>query len=54
MDKIIKSGGLTTLVFVILQLTGVTAFSWWWILVTLFLPPVAWAFGLCWLIVQII
>lgn len=54
MDKIIKSGTFTTLVFIILQITGVTALSWWWILVTFFASPVAWAFGLAWLIAQII
>lgn len=44
----------TTLLFIILQCLGLTAFSWWWILATLFIPPVAWIVGIVWLISQVV
>lgn len=44
------SGFWTTVLFIILQITGITAFSWWWVLVTLFAPPIAWVAGIVWLI----
>lgn len=48
------SGFWTTVLFVVLQLTGVTAFSWWWIVATLFVPPVAWIAGIVWLLMAIL
>ena len=32
--------GLLAIVFITLKLTGVIAWSWWWVLAPLWLPPV--------------
>lgn len=48
--SIIYSSFWTTILFLVLQLTGITAFSWWWLLATFFVPPVAWIAGIVWLI----
>jgi len=44
------SGFWTTALFIVLQLTGILSVSWWWILATLFAPPVAWIAGVVWLL----
>lgn len=31
-------GGLLTIVFIVLKLTGVVAWSWWWVLAPLWIP----------------
>lgn len=49
-----RSGFWTTILFVVLQITGITSFSWWWILVTLFASPIAWIAGIVWLISTIL
>lgn len=49
-ETLFHSGFWTTVLFIILQITGITAFSWWWVLVTLFAPPIAWVAVIVWLI----
>lgn len=49
---IYENGWLTTIIFIALQVFGLTHFSGWWILVTLCLPEVAWVFFIVWLIAQ--
>ena len=48
------NGFWTTVLFIVLQITGIISVSWWWILATLFLPPLAWIAGIVWIIQMII
>lgn len=52
--SLFHSGFWTTVLFIVLQLTGVTSFSWWWIIVTLFFSPIAWIAGIVWLLMTIL
>lgn len=31
--------GVLTLIFITLKLTGVITWSWWWVLITVWVPP---------------
>ena len=47
--------GLLGIVFIVLKLVGVIAWSWWWVLAPFWIPlAIVLVFGLVWLIVGLI